>query len=82
MAAALDLECERARGARGDFAHALYNFGEVLNEEEMIERTKLVLASPYIRSRENIWDVFTRKYSGVLAKINAMNKEFTNGCIT
>jgi len=62
--------------------HALYNFGEVLNEEEMIERTKLVLASPYIRSRENIWDVFTRKYSGVLAKINAMNKEFTNGCIT
>jgi hypothetical protein len=52
-------ECARPSGSSRHFGfHAPFNFGVVLDRERLIERTRIMLRSPYIRRTGYMWESF------------------------
>ena len=68
-------ECCRPSPTSQHFGfHAAFNFGEVLDRDRLIERTKIMLQSKYITNPNGvIWKAFSQKYPELLANLKSQS---------
>ena len=58
--------------------HGAFNFGEVLDRDRLIERTKIMLQSKYITNPNGvIWKAFSQKYPELLASLKSQSSFHT-----
>ena len=76
-------ECCRPSPTSQHFGfHAAFNFGEVLDRDRLIERTKIMLQSKYITNPNGvIWKAFSQKYSELIAKLQSQSLPNPKGAI-
>ena len=77
-------ECCRPSPTSQHFGfHAAFNFGEVLDRDRLIERTKLMLQSPYITNPNGvIWKAFSQKYPELLAELQPQLSPNSKGVLS
>jgi len=65
-------ECCRPSPTSQHFGfHACFNFGEVLDRDRLVERTKIMLQSKYITNPNGvIWKAFSQKYPALIAELS------------
>lgn len=62
--------CRPSPDSRHFGFHAAFNFGEVLSHEQLVERTKLMMASDYITNPNGvIWRAFVNKHSSLVDEL-------------
>lgn len=66
-------ECCRPNPTSEHFGfHACFNFGEVLPYDRLLERARLMMASPYISKPDGyMWKAFSQKYPDVVEELRA-----------
>ena len=66
-------ECCRPSPTSRHFGfHAMFNWGEVLDHDRLVERTKIALRSPYITNPNGIiWKAFSQKYPALLEELGS-----------
>lgn len=53
--------------------HGAFNFGAVLNEDELIERMKIMRRSPYIRENSRMWEGVCKNNPEAFAKLEKVS---------
>lgn len=64
-------ECCRPSATSKHFGfHACFNFPDVLDEERLLERARLMIRSPYITKNDYMWKAFCAKAPHIIEKLN------------